>query len=92
MSNKFDVGDRVILTNDNIKPTKNCPVCGSRHQCVGTVVDIDRSLVWVNWDNGVATNIVLALNLSHFTGRQENSLSPNIAFMLYKRSRNESRR
>lgn len=92
MSNKFNIGDRVILTGEGLIPFHNWPVWGSEHQCVGTVVDTNGSFTWVDWDNGVATKQILAPNLSHFTGREENSLSPNIAFLKYKRSRNESRR
>ena len=91
MSNKFKKGDRVILTSEEVIPTPSWPVWGSKHQCVGTIINTSNNITWVLWDNG-KSKMLLYYSLSHFTGVEENSLSPNVAFMLYKRRRNENRR
>lgn len=88
MSDKFKIDDRVILTADHLIPFPDWPVWGSKHSCVGTITDADGGLIWVTWDNGTS-KMILSRNLSHFTGPEEDSLSPNIAFMLYKRKNNE---
>ena len=88
MSKKFKIGDRIILTGEHIMPLPDWPVWGSKYGCIGTVTETGYSLIYVLWDNG-NSKIVLPVNLSHFTGREEKSLSPNIAFKLYKRKSNE---
>ena len=50
MTNNFEIGDRVILTNVNISPCENWPVWGSEYECVGTITDVVNSLVWVDWE------------------------------------------
>jgi len=87
MSNKFGVGDKVILTGESIIPTRQWPVWGSECGCVGTVVDIAEDLVWVDWDNNIV-KMILSSNLSHFTVGEQNALSPNHAFVIHKRKTN----
>jgi len=87
MSDKFSAGDRVILTGENIIPTKQWPVWESEHGCVGTIVECDGNLIWVNWDNGI-TKMLLAISLSHSNPGEQNALSPNLAFLKYKRKTN----
>jgi hypothetical protein len=91
MSIKYKAGDRVILTGKTLIPYPDWPVWGSKYSCVGTVADIKRELVHVIWDND-HRKIILPSSLSHFTGREDKSLSPNIAFMLYKRNKHEKGR
>ena len=87
MSNEFKKGDRVILTGENIIPTRQWPVWESEHGCVGIIVEIAGGLVWVDWDNGI-TKMILPNSLSHFSGGGQNVLSPNAAFLKYKRKTN----
>jgi len=87
MSDKFEEGDRVTLTGENIILAGRGAVYGPEHGCVGTIVDIAEDLVWVDWDNGI-TKMILSSNLSHFTGQEQNSLSPNHAFVIHKRKIN----
>ena len=91
MSKKFEEGDRVILTGEGLIPFKNWPVWGSKYSCVGTITNIRHSFVHVLWDNGNSKALIRS-KISHFTGREKKSLSPNIAFMLYKRSVNATRK
>ena len=87
MANKFKEGDRVILTGEGLIPFPDWPVWGSKYSCIGTIVEISHGLAHINWDNGYNMMNLLE-NISRFDGREENSLSPNISFMLYKRSKN----
>ena len=88
MSNKFEIDDRVILTGEGLIPFPDWPVWGSKYSCIGTIVEISHGLAHINWDNGYNMMNLLE-NISHFNGREEKSLSPNIAFKLYKRKNNE---
>jgi len=90
MDKNFKVGDRVILTGKGLIPYKSWPVWGSKYSCVGTINDIGASEIYsnVHWDNG--THQVLQVrHLSHFNAPAGDSLSPNIAFLKYKRKINE---
>jgi len=85
MSDKLEPGDRVVLTGKGIIPTPSWPLWGSDLACVGTVVHNDMgSLVGVLWDNG-KEKIVLDISLSYYTGTDKDTVSPNIAFLQYKR-------
>ena len=88
MSNKFEKGDRVILTGKHLLPGPEWPVWGSEYECVGVVTDVDRYLAWIRWDNNI-TKVIQTTSLSHFTGGKAKSLSPNLAFLKYKREQNE---
>ena len=88
MSDKFEEGDRVILIGESIIPTRQWPVWESKHGCVGTIVAIDGGLAWVDWDNGI-TKMILPINLSHSNPGEQNALSPNRAFLKYKRKLND---
>jgi hypothetical protein len=90
MSNKFNVGDRVILTGLHLIPALDWPVWGSEYGCVGTVVDVDKGLTWVTWNTG-GTRMILSKNLTFYTGQKEPPVSPNLAFLKYKRTRHEQR-
>ena len=86
MANKFKDDDRVILTDKGLIPFPDWPVWGSEYECVGTIIETRHGFIHVLWDNGYS-KITLPKSLSHFNGREENTLSPNVAFMLYKRSK-----
>lgn len=87
MSKKFEVGNRVILTGKGLLPFPDWPVWDSEFSCVGTITRIQTGRYpQVLWDNG-HSKILSSNSISHFTGREENFLSPNISFMLYKRSK-----
>ena len=91
MSNKFVNGDRVILVGKELIPTKDWPVWGSEYSCVGTINGIGNGYSYIYWDNGRKRTIDDSY-LRHFTGREEDSLSPNVAFLKYKRGINEKRK
>lgn len=92
MSDIFKIGDRVILTGKHLIPYKDWPVWGSKYSCVGTIIDVRGGLSWVTWDNDTdRTRMIKSYSLSHFTGGEEKSLSPNLAFLKYKRSKHGKR-
>jgi len=89
MSNKFEVGDRVILIGEYIIPTIGWPVWGSEYGCVGTIVatEYKKPTYTVEWDNGKFLSIsYLWLELSF-----EDNGNPNTAFLKHKRTLNEER-
>lgn len=88
MSDKYKEGNRVILTGKTLIPYPDWPVWGSKHSCVGTVVQIRRGFVHILWDNGYS-KVVTPDSLSHYRGEENGTLCPNIAFMLHKRKVNE---
>jgi len=88
MSKKLKKGDRVILTGKKLIPYTDWPVWGSKYECVGTITNVINNLIHILWDNG-SKKAVTSDYISHFTGREENSLSPNILFMLHKGKINE---
>jgi hypothetical protein len=77
MSKKFEQGDRVILVGKELIPTKDWPVWGSKHSCVGTVDGIGSAYTNVQWDNGRSRTIG-NYYLQRFTNQEEKSSSPNI--------------
>jgi len=83
MTEKLNIGDRVILTDISLIPAKFWPVWGSKYECVGTVTDIEDNIVSIAWDN----NKHVMLTHRHLSLHTDQSLSPNAAFLKYKRSR-----
>lgn len=85
---KFEMGDRVILVGEELIPWKTWPVWGSKYSCVGTIDGIGSAYSNVQWDNG-SNRMIDSHYLRHFAGVEE--ISPNRAFIMYKRSINAKR-
>jgi hypothetical protein len=91
MSNKFNIGDRVILPTGSHSPSPEYPYQGSEFACAGEIIEVfigsfsRERMAHIKWDNGRVTAVYTQqLRLENEGMDQTN---PNVMFKLGKRTR-----
>jgi hypothetical protein len=93
MSNKLNVGDRVILPTGSHSPSPDYPYQGSKFACGGTITATYEGkfsrepMATIMWDNGRIAGAYMD-NLK-FESEGMKQTDPNIMFKLGKRTRHE---